>query len=158
MREVWRLEECGTEDIRGRGLPPLIGKRRSPHSRQLLYMWHFLSFHQWKVEGKKALSPWIEDSGCAWLCRDSGVSQSLLEGWEGWALESLQMQALAAQPALTELTSRWRCPPLHRAGNCENPEAESPTQLYVSLEVERFLDCQSLSVLKGGKPQKTEMH
>lgn len=61
MQEAWRLEECGTEDTRGRGLLALVGKLRSLHSTQMLNMWGFLSFHP--VEGVVEESTVTLDSG-----------------------------------------------------------------------------------------------
>lgn len=36
MNEAGRLEECGAEDTRGRGLPALVGKLRTPQNIQML--------------------------------------------------------------------------------------------------------------------------
>lgn len=88
-----------------------------------------------------------------------GVSWSLLEGWEVWALQSdcrgkLWLHSLHSRrgPAdgtihhyielVTARTLKWRAQPNY---------AFPP-------HGERFLDSRSHSVLKGGKTQKTEMH
>lgn len=58
MQEAGRLEECGWEGARGRGLPAMVGKLRTAHSRQRLNAWHLVSFHLVEEE-RRALPPWI---------------------------------------------------------------------------------------------------